>query len=110
VRPLAEIPDDIAPLVEVAAGKRSVQDDGGDAPARPGQGPGPARSPKERLPRGAADRVRVFDAFPGILLIVGRRQGPCDAVGVTRHNVGAIECLRSGLQLLERGLECERPP
>ncbi len=31
------------------------------------------------MPRGAADRVRVPDAFPGILPIVGRRQVSCDA-------------------------------
>jgi len=39
VEPLAKVPDDdqvdIAPLMEVAAGKRPVQDDGGDAPACP---------------------------------------------------------------------------
>jgi hypothetical protein len=39
VEPLAKVPDDdqvdIAPLMEVAAGKRPVQDDGGDVPARP---------------------------------------------------------------------------
>ena len=76
----------------------------------PGKVPDLLDHQKERLPRGAADRVRVFDAFSGILLIVGRRQGPCDAVRVTGRGVGAIECLRSALQLLERGLECERPP
>ena len=79
MEPLAKVPDDdqvdIAPLMEVAAGKRPVQDDGGDVPARPGQGPGPVRSPGERAPRGSADRVRVLDAFPGILpVIVFRRR------------------------------------
>jgi hypothetical protein len=39
VEPLGKVPDDdqvdIAPLVEVAAGERPVEDDGGDVPTRP---------------------------------------------------------------------------
>lgn len=39
VEPLAEVPDDdevdIAPFVEVAAGKRPIQDDGRNASLRP---------------------------------------------------------------------------
>ena len=60
VGPFAKVPDDdevdVALLVKVAAGKRSVEDDGGDAPARD---PGPLRSPGEHF---AA--LQIESAYP----------------------------------------------
>ena len=75
---LVKVPDDyeidVASLMEVASGKRSVKDDGGDVPARtdlPGEMTHLLDHPESAWPHGAADRVRVLYAFAGILRING---------------------------------------
>jgi hypothetical protein len=111
VEPLANVPDDIASLVEVAGENSLCRMTAETCRRAPGQGPGPARSQRERLSRGTADRVRVFDALLGILLIVGRRQVSCDACP---GNVGAVEISLRFLHIrapfVAEGIRAPAPP